>query len=327
MKPRRTFLLVAGAYLALPLAATPQPADKIPRIGFLSASAPASIGIRFDAFRQGLKDLGYVDGRNIVVEYRWAEGKEERLSGLADDLVRSGVQLIVTGGPSATRAAKQASATTPIVMAFDTDPVDSGFVASLARPGGNITGLSSRTPETIVKQIELLKQIAPKLSRLVVLADSSEPGNARVLSEAERAARALGIEPRSFDIRGGASLEHIFRAAVKEHADGLLVLPGSLSSMLRVQLADHASKNRLPAIYAMPDFVAAGGLMTYSVRLEDMYRRSASYVDKILKGAKPGDLPVEQPYKFDLVINLKAARQIGLTIPVSVLTRADRVIE
>jgi putative ABC transport system substrate-binding protein len=236
------------------------------------------------------------------------------------------MDVIVTAGPSATHAAKQGTTTTPIVMAFDSDPVGSGFVASLARPGGNITGLSILTPEVSGKQLDVLKQIIPTLSRVAVLGDSKEPANNSSLRETERAAAALGLQVHYQDIRAPKELEDIFRIARKENADALIVLVSSMAQS-GGQLAALAVKYRLPAMYWQPQYVDNGGLMTYSVRLEDLYRRAATYVDKILKGAKPGDLPVELPYKFDLVINLKAAKQIGLTIPVGVLTRADRVIE
>ncbi len=317
---------LAAAFSGWSAVAEAQSAPKVARVGFLSASSLASLATRVEAFRQGLKELGYIEGRTVAIEYRWAAGKVDRLPELAAELERSKVDVIVTAGPSATRAAKQAT-TTPIVMAFDSDPVGSGFVASLARPGGNITGLSILAPEISGKQLDVLKQIIPKLSRVAVLGDSKEPANNRSLQETERAAGALGLQVHYQDIRASKDLEDIFQIARKESADALVVLVSSMSSTARVQLAALAAKNRLPAMYWQPEFVDAGGLMTYSVRLEDLYRRAATYVDKILKGAKPADLPVELPYKFDLVINLKAAKQIGLTIPVGVLTRADRVID
>jgi putative ABC transport system substrate-binding protein len=300
---------------------------KLSRIGFLSASYAGSMANNVEAFRQGLRELGYSEGRNIIVEYRWAEGKVERLPELAAELERLKVDAIVSAGPSATHGAKRASARTPIVMAFDADPVGSGFVASLARPGGNITGLSILAPEISGKQLDVLKQIIPKLSRVVVLGDSKEPANAGSLQETERAAAALGVQVHYMDRRASKDSEDIFLAARKENADALVVLVTSMSRAEIAQLAALASKNRLPAMYPWASMVDGGGLMTYSVRREDLYRRAATYVDKILKGAKPAELPVELPYKFELVINLKAAREIGLTIPVSVLTRADRVIE
>jgi putative tryptophan/tyrosine transport system substrate-binding protein len=300
---------------------------KLARIGFLSASSAASMVNNVEAFRQGLKELGYVEGRNIVVEYRWAEGKVDRLSELAAELERLKVDAIVSAGPSATHGAKQATARTPIVMAFDADPVGSGFVASLARPGGNITGLSILAPEISGKQLDVLRQIIPKLLRVVILGDSKEPANTRSLQETERAAAALGVHVHYVDRRAFKDPEDIFHVARRENADALVVLATSMSRTEIAHLAVLASKNRLPAMYPWASFVDTGGLMTYSVKREDLYRRAATYVDKILKGSKPAELPVELPYKFELVINLKAAKQIGLTIPVGVLTRADRVIE
>jgi putative tryptophan/tyrosine transport system substrate-binding protein len=334
----KTFLpmsALAAVLIGCATLAQAQQAAKLSRIGFLSAASNAAgMATRLDAFRLGLQALGYVEGRNIVIEYRWAAGKAERLRELAAELERMKVDVIVTAGPAATHGAKQGTTITPIVMAFDSDPVGSGFVASLARPGGNITGLSVLAPEISGKQLDVLKQIVPKLSRVVVLGDSKEPANARSLQETERAAAILGLEIRYLDIRTFKDLEDVFQVARRERADALLVLVVELSERsasmgrpARVQLAALAAKNRLPAMYPWPEFVDAGGLITYSVGLEDLYRRAASYVDKILKGAKAGDLPVELPYKFDLVINLKAAKQIGLTIPVGVLTRADRVVE
>jgi putative ABC transport system substrate-binding protein len=277
--------------------------------------------------RQGLKELGYIEGKNIVIEYRWAEGKFDRVPELAAELQRLKVDVIVTAGPSATRAAKQVSATTPVVMAFDSDPVGSGFVASLARPGGNITGLSLIAPEISGKQLDVLKQIIPGLARVVILGDSKEPGNGRTLQEMERAARVIGVQTYHLDIRDFKDAEDAFRAVRKERADALIILSSPVTHVGRAQLTVLAEKNRLPTMYPYPEHVDAGGLMTYSVRIDDLYRRAATYVDKILKGAKPAELPVEQPFKFDLVINLKAAKQIGLEIPMSVLARADRVIQ
>jgi putative tryptophan/tyrosine transport system substrate-binding protein len=300
---------------------------KLSRIGFLSASYAGAMTSNVDAFRQGLRELGYVEGRNIIVEYRWAEGKADRLPELAAELERLKVDAIVSAGPSATHGAKQASARTPIVMAFDADPVGSGFVASLARPGGNITGLSILAPEVSGKQLDVLKQIVPKLTRVTIVGDSKEPANARSLQETERGAAALGVQVHYIDRRASKDPEDIFRAARKENADALVVLVTSMSRAEIAQLAAIAAKNRLPAMYPWASMVDAGGLITYSVRREDLYRRAATYVDKILKGAKPAELPVELPYKFELVINLRAAKEIGLSIPVGVLSRADRIIE
>ena len=249
------------------------------------------------------------------------------LPGLAAELVRLEVAVIVTGGPSATRAVKEATSTIPIVMAQDIDPVGSGFIASLARPGGNITGLSGLTSEISAKQLELLKEAVPKLARVAVLGSSKTPGNAQSLKETEDAARALGLSIEYLDVLYSKDFESAFRAAGKMRANALLVFASPLINLHRQQVIEHAVRGRLPAMYARLEFVENGGLMTYSVSVNDLFRRAATYVDKILKGAKPADLPVEQPKKFELVINLKTAKQIGLTIPPSLLARADRVIK
>jgi putative ABC transport system substrate-binding protein len=301
-----------------------QQPKKIPRIGFLSASRPQP---EHEAFRQGLRELGYVEGQNIVIEWRFAEGNLDRISQHAAELVRLRVDVIVTGGPSATRAAKEAPSAIPIVMAFDNDPVGNGFVAGLARPGGNITGLSTLAPEISGKQLELLKEIVPRLSRVAVLGTSTQPGNAQALRETELAAGALGVKLQYLDVLGPKDIETAFRAAGKGRAAAVLMLvPPRVASSKRKEIAELAVKSRLPAIYAFPEFVQDGGLMSYGVSFTDLFRRAATYVDKILKGAKPADLPVEQPTKFEFIINLKAAKQIGLTIPPNVLARTDKVI-
>jgi len=304
-----------------------QQPTKVPRIGYLTGTSVSAIAARSEAFRQGLREFGYVEGKNIVIEWRSAEGKPERMSELATELVRLKVDLIVSpGGAPTTRAAKEATVTIPIVMAQDGDPVGSGFVASLARPGGNITGLSTLAPEISGKQLELLKEIVPRLSRAAVLGTSTRPGTAQQLRETELAAGAFGVKLQYLDVLVPKDIETVFRAASKGRADAVLVLGGPLFTFQRTQFVELAAKSRLPAIYPSPEFVEAGGLMTYSVSRTDLHRRAATYVDKILKGAKPADLPVEQPTKFELAINLKIAKQIGLTIPPNVLARADKVI-
>jgi putative ABC transport system substrate-binding protein len=303
-----------------------QPA-KIPRIGFLSAVSPSTISARLDAFRQGLRELGYVEGKNIVIEWRSAEGKSDRLPELAAELVRLKVDLVVSGGPTTTRPAKQATVTIPIVMASDDDPVGSGFAASLARPGGNITGLSSLSPEISGKQLELLKEIVSKLSRVAIGGDVTRPGIPQALREINVAADALGVQVQYLEVREPKDIETAFRAASKEHADAVLVLGSPVLLSQRRQIADVAAKSRLPTIYPRPEFVEDGGLMSYGVSFTDLFRRAATYVDKILKGRKPAELPVEQPKKFDFIVSLKAAKQIGLTVPPNVLARADRVIK
>jgi ABC-type uncharacterized transport system substrate-binding protein len=308
------------------LAEAQQP-KKIYRIGFLSSLAPFSISVRTEAFRQGLRELGYVERKNIVFEWRYAEGKTDRLPDLAAELVRLKVDVIVTGGPAVNRFAKEATVTIPIVLAFDNDPVGNGFAASLARPGGNITGLSTHYPEISGKQLELLKEIVPRLSRVAVLGNSTVPGNVQAIKETELAARAFGVKLLYLDIQNPKEIESALRAASKGRADAVLVLGSQVVTSHAKQFAELAAKNQLPAIYWSPEFVEAGGLMSYSVSITDLFRRAATYVDKILKGARPADLPVEQPTKFEFIVNLKAAKQIGLTIPPNVLARADKIIK
>ena len=303
-----------------------QQPGKLYRIGYLTGNPRAANSERIEAFRQGLRELGYIEGKNIVIEWRSADGKLEQLPGLASELVRLHVDVIVTGGPSATRPAKEATATIPIVMAQDSDPVGNGFIASLSRPGGNITGLSSVASEMSGKQLELLKEIVPKLSRVVILGTSTNPGNAQALRDAELGAGAFGVKLQYLDVRASGDIEPMFREARKVRADGILVVNSLVFNAQRKQVADLAVKSRLPTIYGRREFVDTGGLMSYGVSIFDLDRRAATYVDKILKGAKPGDLPVEQPTKFELVINLNTAKQIGLTIPPNLLARADRVI-
>jgi putative ABC transport system substrate-binding protein len=282
---------------------------------------------RIEAFRQGLRELGYVEGKNIVIEWRYAEGKQDRRPTLAAELVRLKVDAIVTAGPASTRPAKEATVTIPIVMAFDNDPVGNGFVASLARPGGNVTGLSTLAPEISGKQLELLKEIVPRVSRVAVLGNSTEPGNAQALRELELAASALGVQLQHLDVLGPKDIDTAFRAASKGRAEAILVLENPVATAQRRQLANLAVKSRLPSMYYRREYVEDGGLMSYGVSYTDLDRRAATYVDKILKGAKPADLPVEQPIKFEFIINLKAAKQISLTIPPNVLARADKVIK
>jgi putative ABC transport system substrate-binding protein len=326
MKKKIISLALTALLFALCTPAQAQQATKIARIGFLSNNSLAAVSSWNEAFREGLRELGYVEGKNIVIEYRFGEGKLDRLPAMVAELVRLKVDVIVTGGPSATRAAKEASATIPIVMATNTDPVGDGFVASLARPGGNITGLSTLAPEISGKRLEILKEIVPRLSRVVVFETSTTPGTAQSLKETELAAVAFGVKLNYLDIRAAKDIEEAFRAASKQRADAGLVLDSAIFNSQRTQFVALAVKDRLPVIYHHSLFVEPGGLMSYGVNITDLHRRAATYVDKILKGAKPADLPVEQPKKFEFVINLKAAKQIGLTIPPNVLARADKVI-
>ena len=298
---------------------------KVHRIGFLSPRSPTDNPHLLEAFRQGLRELGYVEGQNIAIEYRFGEGRPERLPALAADLVRLKVDVIVTGAPPAPEAAKQATSTIPIVFAVTGDPVAQGLVASLARPGGNITGLANLAQEVVGKQLELLKEVAPKVSRVAVLQNPSNHAHPFVLRQAEGAARALGLQLHIVQARTPAAIDAAFAAMRSQRAGGVLVLRDSLFSAQRTQIAALAAKSRLPAVYGLREEAEAGGLMAYGANVPLMYRRAATYVDKILKGAKPADLPVEQPTKFELVVNLKTAKALGLTIPQSILVRADEV--
>jgi len=311
---------------ALSLSAEAQQPTKIPRIGYLGATSPAATAARIDAFKQGMRELGYVEGKTIVIDYRWAEGKLDLIPGLAAELVRLNVDVIVTAGPADTKGAKQATSTIPIVMGFDNDPIGNGFVASLARPGGNITGLSTLAPEISGKQLELMKEIVLRLSRVAVFGTSRQPGNAQSLQEMELAAIAFKVKLQYLDVLDPKDVESTFHVATKGRADAIVVLQTPIASLHRAQFIDLAVKNRLPATYSRSDFVEAGGLMSYGASFPDLMRRAATYVDKILKGRTPAELPVEQPMKFEFIVNLKAAKQIGLTVPPNVLVRADKVI-
>jgi putative ABC transport system substrate-binding protein len=324
---KRIFCFAACAVLVVLCSSVEaqQPA-KIPRIGLVFASA-AGNSARTEAFRQGLRELGYSIGKNIVLEYRYADGKLDRYPIIASELVRLGVDVIVTGGPAATHSVKQATSKIPIVMTQDNDPVGNGFVATLARPGGNITGLSTLGAPISGKQLELLTEIVPGLDRVAVLGTSTEPANPRSLKEVERAAAALRVETQYVDALHAKDLEPAFGAASKRRADAMLVLASAVAASQRKALAELAAKSRLPAIYPQAEFVLDGGLMSYAVSFTDLTRRAAIYVDKILKGTKPADLPVEQATTFEFVINLNAAKQIGLTIPPNVLARANQVIK
>ena len=318
-------LALCAMLFALSLEAGAQQPKRVPRIGFLTAS-PSVFPGRIEAFRQGLRELGYVEGKNIVIEWRYTEGKLDRAPALAAELLRIKVDIIVSSGPTLTNVLKEATTTIPIVMGYHTDPVGTGLVASLARPGGNITGLSVLSPELGGKRLELLKEIVPKLSRVAVIGSSTLPGNAETLRETELAAGALGVKLQFVDVLSPKDIEAAFRRTVKGRADAVLAQGSGVLNAHRTQVADLAVKSRLPAMYYAAEFVEAGGLMFYGVDFPDLHRRAATYVDKILKGAKPAELPVEQPKKFEFIVNLKAAKQIGLTIPPNVLARADKVI-
>jgi putative tryptophan/tyrosine transport system substrate-binding protein len=326
---RKIFLCqtLSTLLIALCLPAHAQQPAKIPRIGWLTTGFLSTTAARQQAFEQGLRELGYVEGKNILIEWRGADNIPERRRALAEEFVRLRVDVIVTAGSDGTSHAKAATSTIPIVMASDNDPIGNGFVASLARPGGNITGLSQLSPELNGKRLEILKEVLPKLARLAVFGTSSGVGQAQVMKEIELAAAALGVKVQYFNVLATKDIEPAFRAAVKGRADAVLeVISGSIRSAARKDLAELAIKNRLPVMRERPEHVEAGGLMSYGVNLLNLDRRSATYVDKILKGTKPADLPVEQPTKFEFIVNLKAAKQIGLTVPPNVLARADKVI-
>jgi putative tryptophan/tyrosine transport system substrate-binding protein len=327
MSKKVILLALSTMLFALSFSADAQQPTKIPRIGYLAPTSLSALAARTEAFRQGLRELGYVEGKNVIIEWRSAEGKFDRLPALAAELVRLKVDVIVTTGPTATRAAKDATNTIPIVMTNEGDPVGTGIVASLARPGGNITGLSTLAPELSGKRLELLKEILPKLSRVAVFRTSTQPGIAQTLNDVELAAKALGVQLQYLDVVDPKDIATAFRAAVKGRAEAVLwMVAGGVGNAQQTQVVELAGKNRLPVIYQNPRFVEAGGLMTYGVNVNDLDRRAAIYVDKILKGRKPADLPVEQPMKFEFIVNLKAAKQIRLTIPPNVLVRADKVI-
>jgi putative ABC transport system substrate-binding protein len=327
---RRRFLLttLAGAFAA-PLAVEAQQAGKVPRVGYLnpgSSSDPVR-RLRLDALRQGLRELGYVEGQNIALESRWAEGQYDRYPALAADLVRSQVDVIVAWSGAATKAAQEATRTIPIVMSLVNDPVGSGLVASLARPGGNVTGTTLMSPDVVGKRFELLKELLPKVSRVAVLQHPDNPASAALVREAEAAARALGLRLQILGVRNSAEIDSAFAAMTREGTGAFTYLPDAIFDNQRRQILEFAAKRRLPAIVGSRQYAEAGGLLAYAADFLALERRAATYVDKILKGAKPADLPVEQPTKFELVINLRTAKAIGLTIPQSILLRADHVIE
>ena len=311
-----------------PFAVEAQQASQIPKIGVLLTATPATAASFFEAFRQGLRELGHVEGKTVVLEVRYGEGRPERLPELARELVRLKVDGIATTNDAAIAAVKRETRTIPIVMIFSTDPVGTGFVASLARPGGNVTGLSNISPEISGKRLELLRSVVPGLSRVAILWSPDARGNLLDCKETEAAARSLRLEVQSVEVSRVEDLDQAFSAVISQRAQALVVPSASpVAAANRGQIATFAQKNRLPSMYGAKDYVEAGGLMSYGPSVSDMFRRAAVYVDKILKGAKPADLPIEQPTKFELVVNLKTAKAIGLTIPQSLLVRADEVIQ
>lgn len=325
---RRQFVCAAaGGVLGAPLSSFAQSQLKIWRIGILETISPAMNAANLDALRKGLEELGYVEGRNLLIEYRNADGRVERHAAGAAELVQLRVDLIVTRGTPATLAARDATRTIPIVMAAVGDPVASGIVASLARPGGNVTGLSSVTTDLDAKRLGVLREAVPSLARAGALINMGSSSNALEWKVIETAARSLGIQLLLLDVRAREDLGPAFEAAIRQRADGLVVWQEALFQANRILIAELAAKHRLPAIYRSMEFIEAGGLMAYGPNYPDLYRRTASYVDRILKGSKPGNLPIEQPTKFELIINLKAAASLGLKIPQSLLLRADRLVE
>jgi ABC-type uncharacterized transport system substrate-binding protein len=322
---RRAFIgRFAGGLFAMPLAATAQ-SSKSHRVGFLRYGNPTTPSSQDEVFRQSLRELGWIEGQNVMIEYRWAEGNPDRLPVLVAELVQAKVDVIVVGGNSAIRAAQNATRTIPIVFVVLNDPVTSGFVPSLARPGGNMTGLASEFEELITKDLQLLKEAVPDLSRVGLLYPSVVP--APLLAAAETAARTLGLAARPLNVAGPAEFEDAFKMARSERAGAILVLPSPYFDAQHTRLIELAARYRLPACYEFRNYVRDGGLMSYGPSIDAMFARAASYVDRILKGANPGDLAIERPTKFELVINLKTAKALGLTISQSLLLRADEVIQ
>jgi putative tryptophan/tyrosine transport system substrate-binding protein len=325
VRRRKFIILVGSAAVGLPLAARAQPPGKLPIIGYLGQNTQSTQSQWVAAFERRLRELGWIDGRNVAIEYRWAEGRRERYAEIAAEFVRLKVDVIVTGG-TAVVAAKQATSVIPIVFVGAGDPVGSGFVAALARPGGNVTGLSSQQGNVAAKRLELLREVVPTLRRLAVMGDVGNPSTVLEMREAEAAARGLGLAVATSEIRKAEDIGPAFDA-LKEGADALFVPAAPLMTTNRVRINTLALAARLPTMHALREYVEAGGLMSYGASLPDLWRHAGEYVDKILRRAKPADMPVEQPTKFDLVINLTTAKALGLAIPESFLLRADEVIE
>ena len=325
---RRTFIATSAiALLAAPLTADAQQAERAVTIGYLGNSSPALESNLVDAFRNGLRQLGYVEGRNLVIKYRWAEGHQERYAVLAKDLADLKPNVIFTAGTPGTLAAKQATQSIPIVSAVMGDPLATGLVSSLAKPGGNVTGFSTLNLELEGKRIELLKQALPKLSRIAVLLNPSNPFNMTAWRQTQRAAEALSVIVQPAEVRGPDEMHAVLATIKAAHSEGLIVMPDRILFAYRATILQFLAKNRLPSMFADTEYAQDGGLMAYGPETTDLYRRSAVLVDKILKGAKPADLPIEQPTKFEFIINVKTAKALGLTIPPSLLLRADQVIE
>ena len=324
---RRTFLIASIAVTVAPFAALAQPPVKIWRIGYLGPVSPSTGARLLESFRQGLRELGYVEGQNILIDYRWADGRPDRFPALAAELTQLRVDAIVTYNNPAVAALQQATRTIPIVAANMGDPVGSGFVASLARPGGNITGFSGLSEELSRKWVELLREAVPKVSRIAVLTVSQTPAAQTQWREIQRAAQASNATPQRHEVAGPDEIEHAFARLIKGRAQGLIVLPHAVTNARRNQIVSLAAEQRLPGMYPDRQYVEAGGLMSYAANFSDLHHRAATLVDKILKGARPADLPIQQPITFEFVINLRTAKTLGLTIPPSVMLRADQVLE
>jgi putative ABC transport system substrate-binding protein len=327
MQRREFITLVGGAAAVWPLSASAQQPDKVYRIGLFFAGSDNTSRKTWSALTDGLRKLGWIEGKNILFERKFADNQLNRLPELAEELVRLNVDVIVTGGTLAPLAAKRATATIPIVIAAAGDPVGTKLVASLAQPGGNVTGLSLMTPDVAGKRLELLKEVVPQVSRVGIFWNGANPYPALVFRETERAAQKVGIQVISLEVRGPTDFDRAFEAAIQQRTSALISVEDPLTIDHRKQIADFAVTNRLPSMHGQGEFVRAGGLMSYGADTVDVYRRAAVYVDKIFRGAKPADLPVEQPVKFELVINLKTAKALGLTVPPALLARADEVIE
>lgn len=325
---RRAFVVaLGGAAAAWPLAARAQQAAKVPLIGLLSAFSRSDTALWNKAFLQGLRDLGWVDGKNIRIEYRYAEGRDDRLAGLVAGLVAANVNIIVTSVTPDTLAAKNGTKQIPIVMVAVGDPVAVGIVQSLARPGGNVTGLSQMTPDVVGKRLELLREIAPGASSVFVFFNSDDPNSVLGRNEIQRSAQRLGVEPHALDVRNAVDLEKALQEAAAAQAGAIAMMPNPVFVTNLKRIADFAFQNKIPSMFHLREFADLGGLLSYGVDRADLYRRAAGYVDKILKGASPADLPIEQPTKFELAINLKTAKALGLTVPAGLLAIADEVIE